>query len=328
MKKKTLGHSDIQVGCISLGAMSFAGFYGPTTRDESFACLDAAWDAGIDFLDTANVYGMGKSETVIGEYMRETGRKFVIATKASIVAGAPRGTADNSYDHFRREIEGSLTRLGVDKVALFYAHRRQFDMPIEEATENLAQLKQEGLIDGIGFSEIAPSTLRRASAVHPIMAVQNEYSLWTRYPDLGLIRTCAELGTTFVPFSPLARGMLVDDRPDPAAFAEKDFRKNNPRFLEPNFRYNCAALDAFSAFCRSRGWTTAAAAIAWTLDQGNHLIPIPGTRYADRLREWADADRIAFTDADRAEIDRLLPVGWAHGDRYSDAQIVGVERYC
>lgn len=328
MKKRKLGHSDIEVGCISLGAMSFGGFYGPTTDDESFACLDAAWEAGIDFLDTANVYGMGKSEKIIGAYQKQTGRKFHIATKAGIVAGAPRGTVDNSYDYLRAELEASLERLGVDKVTLFYAHRRQFDKPVEWATENLARLIEDGLTDGIGFSEIAPSTLRRASKVHPIMAVQNEYSLWTRYPDLGLIRACAEVGTTFVPFSPLARGMLADDRPDPAAFADKDFRKNNPRFLEPNFTYNCAILDDFSAFCRSRGWTTSAAAIAWTLDQGDHLIPIPGTRYAHRLRDWAEADRIAFTDEDRAEIDRILPPGWAHGDRYSDAQIVGVERYC
>jgi aryl-alcohol dehydrogenase-like predicted oxidoreductase len=303
-------------------------FYGTTTEADSWACLDAARAAGINFLDTADVYGQGGSETLIGKYQRQTGHQFIIATKGSIKIGAPRGDVDNSRDGLRARLEASLTRLQVDSVALYYVHRRDFSVPIEEVTETLEGFRQEGLIGGFGFSEIAPSSLRRASKVAHVMAVQNEYSLWTRYPELGLIRTCAELGTAFVPFSPLARGMLTDTRPDPSDFAESEFRRNNPRFQEPNFSENEASIARFAAYARDLGLTTSALALAWVLDQGDHLIPIPGTRTADHLNEWAGASDIELTDDMRAEIDRLLPPGFAHGDRYSDDQIVGIERYC
>jgi aryl-alcohol dehydrogenase-like predicted oxidoreductase len=158
--------------------------------------------------------------------------------------------------------------------------------------------------------------------------VQNEYSLWTRYPDLGMLQTCRELGVTFVPFSPLARGMITDTVPVLEDFAEADFRKNMPRFMEPNFSANCKLISGFRDFARSRGWSTTGAAMAWVLEQGEHLIPIPGTRSAEHLQEWVGATEINFSDEDRAEIERILPVGFAHGDRYSDEQIVGVERYC
>ena len=160
------------------------------------------------------------------------------------------------------------------------------------------------------------------------MAIQNEYSLWTRYPDLGLVQTCAELGTAFVPFSPLARGMFSEVDLDPTRFSDTDFRKDGPRFLEPNFTANMAYIRHLRAFAAKRGWTTSATALAWVLDQGDHLIPIPGTRTAAHLREWVGACEIEFSGADREELARILPVGWAHGDRYSDAKIVGVERYC
>jgi aryl-alcohol dehydrogenase-like predicted oxidoreductase len=164
--------------------------------------------------------------------------------------------------------------------------------------------------------------------VHPVTAVQNEYSLWTRYPELGMLQTCRELGVTFVPFSPLARGMLSDTFPVLDNFAETDFRQNMPRFMEPNFSANCKLISAFRDFAHSRGWSTTKAALAWVLEQGEHLVPIPGTRSAAHLQEWVGAAEINFNDEDRAEIERILPVGFAHGDRYSDEQIVGVERYC
>ena len=328
MKTVTLGHDGPEVSRIALGCMSFGGFYGPTTEEESFACLDAARAAGINFLDTAELYGRGESERIIGKYMRETGHRFHIATKGGIVIGGKRGENDNSEPHLRRALEGSLQRLGVDRVELYYVHRRDPRIEIERVVETLEKFREEGLIGQFGFSEIAPSSLRRAAAVAPVGAVQNEYSLWTRYPELGLIRACAELGTTFVPFSPLARGMLTDAGVDPASFADTDFRKTQPRFQQPNYGFNRAQVDAFRDWCHGRGWTVGAVALAWLLDRDPRLVPIPGTRSAAHLAEWAGACEIALTDSDRAEIDRLLPPGWAHGDRYSDAQLAGIERYC
>lgn len=327
MKTRQLGKGGPTVSAIGLGCMSFAGFFGATSEAESLACLDAAFDRGIDFLDTSNIYGMGVSETVIGTWIRSRKRAVTVATKAGIVMGPPR-RFDNSEAHLRVELKASLKRLGRDHVELFYIHRRDQEIPIEEVVGTLTRLIEEGRIGGYGLSEVSPATLRRAAAVLPPLAVQNEYSLWTRQPELGLIRACAETGAAFVPFSPLGRGMLSDTPPEPARMEAQDFRRNGPRFQEPNYAANRRAIDGFRAFARARGWTTAAAALAWVLDRGPHLIPIPGTRSAAHLAEWQGADAIALTDADRAEIDRLLPPGFAHGDRYSDAHILGVERYC
>jgi len=328
MKYIKLGTTGPKVSQIALGAMSFGGFYGPTDIDTSFACLDAARSAGIDFLDTSNMYGRGLSETVIGDYQAQSGYRFKVATKGGIVPGAARGTTDNSEPYLRQMLEESLERLKTDFVELYYIHRREFARPIEEVTETLAKFQAEGLIGQFGFSEISPASLRRAASVAPVGAVQNEYSLWTRYPELGLVQTCRELGTTLVPFSPLARGMFSEDRLDISAFGETDFRRNQPRFTEPNYSYNADQIAGFRAWANAKGWTTSAAALAWLLDRDDSCIPIPGTRTAAHLNEWAGATEIRFTDQDRAEIDRLLPAGFAHGDRYSDAQIIGVERYC
>ncbi len=328
MKQRKLGRNGPEVSAIGLGCMSFAGFYGKTGQEESFATLDAAWDAGIDFLDTAELYGGGLSETVIGAWQADRGKRFKIATKGGIVLGAPRGTNDNSPEHLRRAIEGSLERLGVSSVELYYVHRRDWSIPIEAVTESLEELRVEGLIGGFGYSEISPASLRLADSVAHVAAVQSEYSLWSRQPELGMIQACEELGTAFVPFSPLGRGILGDTDLDPKHFAETDFRRANPRFIGRNFAYNMTFVYALRDFAKARGWTTAATAIAWTLDQGEHLIPIPGTRSPAHLAEWAGADAIVFSDDDRAELGRLLPPGWAMGDRYSYQQLVGIERYC
>ena len=328
MQTRRLGRHGPEVSAVSFGAMSFAGFYGPTVRDESFATLDAVWDMGIDFLDTSNIYGPHISEQTIGAWQADRGQRFKIATKGGIVIGAPRGTVDNSESYLRGELDGSLTRLGVDRVELYYIHRRDWSIPIERVTETLMKLKDERLIGAIGFSEIAPQSLRLAHTVGHVDAVQSEYSLWTRLPELGMIRACAELGTAFVPFSPLGRGILSDTDLDPATFGGKDIRASNPRFLGRNFRQNMDHVRALRAFAGARGWTTAAAAIAWTLQQGDHLIPIPATRTAAHLKEWKGADEIVFSADDRAELDRILPAGWAMGDRYSYQQLIGIERYC
>lgn len=328
MKKRKLGRNGPEVSAIGLGCMSFAGFYGTTSREESFATLDAAWDAGIDFLDTAELYGAGLSETIIGAWQKDRGKRFKIATKGGIVLGAPRGTNDNSEDHIRASVEASLARLGVESVELYYIHRRDWSIPIEVVTETLESIREDGLIKAFGYSEISPASLRLATKVAHVAAVQSEYSLWTRQPELGMIQACADLGTAFVPFSPLGRGILGDTDLDPAAFRDTDFRKANPRFIGRNFAHNMDHVRGLRAFAHARGWTTTATAVAWTLDQGDHLIPIPGTRSAEHLRDWIGAAEIAFSDDDRAELGRLLPPGWAMGDRYSFQQLVGIERYC
>ncbi|MDZ4135522.1 MAG: aldo/keto reductase [Paracoccaceae bacterium] len=327
MQKRELGRGGPMVSAIGFGCMSFAGMFGPTEDVASVAALDAAWEAGIDFFDTANIYGMGVSENVLGRWLKSRGHAVTVATKCGIVPGPPRGF-DNSEPHIRAELEASLKRLNREHAELFYIHRRQPEIPVEDVAGTLSRLIEEGKIGGYGLSEVAPATLRRAHAVHPCRAVQNEYSLWSRQPELGLIRACGDLGVAFVAFSPLGRGMLTDSPPVPEQMRDADFRRTNPRFEQPNLAANIAAIKGFRAFAQTRGVSTPALALAWVLDQGDHLIPIPGTRTADHLRHWDAADQIRLTDADRVEIDALLPPGFAHGDRYSDTQLVGVERYC
>jgi aryl-alcohol dehydrogenase-like predicted oxidoreductase len=327
MKRRPLGTGGPQVSAIGLGCMSFGGIFGPTDEAASQRCLDAAIDRGIDFLDIANIYGMGLSESVVGRFLKRRRADVKIATKAGIVSG-PERHFDNSPAYLRAELDGSLQRLGVDHVELFYIHRREQARPIEEVADTLGRLIDEGKIGGYGLSEVSPGTLRRAHAVRPCRAVQNEYSLWSRQPELGLIQTCAELGVAFIPFSPLARGVFGDPPVDPRALQPGDFRLQIPRFHDPDWSLTATQIDRFRSFALDRGWTVPAAALAWVLDRGPHLIPIPGTRRAEHLMAWVTADQIAFTDADRAEIDRLLPVGFAYGDRYGSDQAAMVERYC
>jgi aryl-alcohol dehydrogenase-like predicted oxidoreductase len=324
MKKRQLGPNGPMVSAIGLGAMSFGGIFGATNEAESFACLDAMIEVEIDFIDTANIYGMGVSETVLGKWLASRKPKVALATKASFVSG-PERRIDNSEAHLRAELEASLRRLGRDHVELFYIHRREHGRALPEVIGTLSRFIEEGLIGGYGMSEIAPYTLRKAHAIHPCRAVQNEYSLWTRQPELGLIQECERLGVAFVPFSPLARGMLGDQ---PIAPPTDGFRGNNPRFTEPNFSANTAKINEFRAFCATRGWSTPATALAWVLSRGPHLIPIPGTRSAEHLRQWAQGAEITLSSEDLAEIDRILPAGFAEGDRYGDGQLLAIERYC
>lgn len=327
MKTRRLGRNGPEISALGLGCLSFGGIFGPTTEAESLRTLDAAWDHGINFLDTANIYGEGISETVIGKWLATRRHRPLIATKASFVSGPPR-RIDNSPEHLRTELEGSLRRLGVDHVALFYAHRHDPAVPVEDLAGTMQRLQEEGKIGGYGLSEVAPYTVERAHAVHPVTAVQNEYSLWTRAPELGLIQTCARLGVAFVAFSPLARGVFGTPMADPSTFAAGEFRTRIPRFHPENWPHNLLKLKAFHEFATQRGLTPAALALAWVLDRAAHVIPIPGTRSAEHLQAWINAPEIDLDDDARAEIDRLLPVGWAWGDRYDDAQSATAERYC
>jgi len=326
MKYRKLGANGPDISAIGLGCMSLSGFFGPTDETTSQNCLAAAVDMGIDFLDIADIYGMGKSEEIVGRFLGGQSRGLKIATKCGIDVGPPR-KFDNSEPYIRNALRGSFKRLGVDYIDLYYIHRREADRPIEDVAETMGKLIKEGKIGGWGLSEVSPTTVRRAHAVTPVMAVQNEYSLWTRLPELGLIQTCEALDITFVPFSPVGRGVFAQNFPVLADMDPKDFRHMIPRFQEPNYSDNCRIIDGFKTFCADNGWTVSAAALAWVLDQNDTMVPIPATRYADHVNEWAQATEIAFTDADRAEIDRLLPVGFAYGDRYNDALWVGPEKY-
>jgi aryl-alcohol dehydrogenase-like predicted oxidoreductase len=310
--------------------MSFGGFYGPTTEEAAHALLAAAIDLGIDHVDTSNVYGAGLSESIIGSFFARQGKaRLRIATKAAIRRDPETGrrSFDNSPAHLAAELEGSLRRLGLEAVDLFYVHRRDPEVPVEEVAGTLADLVRAGKARAIGFSEIAPSSLRRAAAVHPVAAVQSEYSLGTRLPDLGLVQACAGLGTALVAFSPVGRALLTDAPPTPERIAASEFLRANPRFAEPNLSANLALTDAYRRLAAEMETSAAALAIAWLLSRSPAVIPIPGTRSVAHLRELAAGTELALSAGDLARIEAVLPVGWAHGDRYSPAQWVGPERY-
>jgi aryl-alcohol dehydrogenase-like predicted oxidoreductase len=333
MKKRLLGNNGPKVHPIGIGAMSFSNFYGTTNEAQSHAILDAAMAAGVTHIDTANVYGMGTSETVIGAYLKANPSAkdhFTIATKGSITRNpdGPGNIFNNSAKHLETELENSLTRLGVEAVDLYYVHRRDPSVPIEDVTETLAGLVKSGKTKAIGFSEIAPTSLRRAHAVHPVAAVQSEYSLSTRSPEMGLVQACAELGVGLVAFSPVGRSLLTDTPLSHTAVQDLPFLVNNPRFMEPNYSANISAIAPFQELAAEMGISTAGLAIAWVLAQGEHVIPIPGTRSVAHFAQLLEAaDRVLSPD-DLKAIERVLPIGWAHGDRYSSAQWNGPERYC
>lgn len=327
MQQRKLGANGPNVGALALGCMSFAGFYGATAREESLATLKKALDLGVTHLDTAILYGMGLSEEIIGEFTQAHPGRFVVASKCGIVT-KPQRHFNNKRDYIREAVEGSLKRLRTDHIPLYYLHRRDNEVPVEDAIGFMAELVQEGKIGGIGLSEISPATLELAHAVHPITAVQNEYSLWTRLPELGVIQACERLGIAFIAFSPLGRGVFADPAPEPAGFSETDFRRTNPRFQPDNYARSNARIDLFRTYARDHGWNASALATAWTLARGGHIIPIPGTRTAAHLDELAQAVRIELTEARLEEIEAILPVGFAHGERYTPAQLIGTEIYC
>ncbi|MEM6895788.1 MAG: aldo/keto reductase [Pseudomonadota bacterium] len=328
MEMRRIGDRDVSI--LGIGGMSFSDFYGATNEAESHAVLDAAIDAGVTHIDTANIYGMGKSENAIGSWLKLRGGRdgLFIATKAGIARGVGAAAAnfDNSAEHLEAELDASLARLGVDHVDLFYIHRRDQSIPIEDVTGTLARLFEKGKTRAFGYSEISPSSLRRAAAVHPVAAVQSEYSLQTRQPELGLLQACEELGTTLVAFSPVGRGLLTDTPPTSEKFADQPWMSANPRFVEPNLSANVEATAPLRALAQSLGVSTTALALRWVYDQGQHIVAIPGTRSAARFAEYLAAEDIP--DAAMQEVAQLLPPGWAHGDRYSYAQWTGPENYC
>lgn len=328
MKQRQLGKGGPLVGEVGFGAMSFGGIFGATDAATSHRALDKALDLGVTHIDTALIYGPLISEEVIGAYFQKNPaakQRFSIATKGGFRIN-PRGISNEA--RFMREcLEGSLRRLGVDHIDLYYIHRRDQSLPIEDVTATLADFVKEGKIGGIGFSEISPASLQRAAAVHHIRALQSEYSLWTRLPELGLLQLCEKLGTAFVAFSPLARGVLTDVVLDPTTFPD-EFRRNMPRFNAENYPRNMAYIETFKTYANQRGWSPASLANAWVLKRAPHIIPIPGTRTAEHLADNAAASDINLSADDMAEIEAILPVGFAHGNRYSEEQQKPSELYC
>lgn len=331
MKKRTLGKGGPSVSVLGVGAMSFAGIYGNATVEESHAILDAALDAGVTHLDTANVYGMGRSEEIIGSYLARRGGEtpFVLATKAGISRDPETGrNFDNSPAHIEAELDKSLVRLGVERIELFYLHRLDPDVPVEEVVGTYARLVEAGKIGRIGLSEVAPTVLARASEIHPVAAVQSEYSLQTRSPELGLVQACERLGVSLVAFSPVGRGLLTDVPPTPEGIEASAFMKSNPRFSGGNLERNLVASQPLRDLAGEAGCSTAALAIAWVLAQSPSTLVIPGTRNCDHFAELAEGANLELEADLKAEIERRLPVGWCHGDRYSTRQWIGPEKYC
>ena len=332
MKTRALGPGGPRVSAVGVGAMSFGPFYGETTEEESHAILDAARDAGVDHIDTSNVYAAGRSEEVIGRYLAQHNgpAPFRIATKGGITKDADTGARkfDNSAKYLEAALDASLQRLGLEQVELYYVHRRDPEVPIEEVAGALADLVAKGKIARFGFSEIAPTSLRRAATVHPVAAVQSEYSLQTRAPELGLVQTCEELGTALVTFSPVGRGLLTDNPPTLERAKSSDFLRTNPRFLPDALPRNIAASDALRDIAREMSQPTAALAIAWLLTRSDAVVPIPGTRSVAHFMELVSGAELTLTPDVLIEIERRLPPGWCHGARYSTAQSVGPEQYC
>ena len=331
MKMTRLGAEGPEISQFGIGAMSFAGIYGNASEAESHAVLDACRTAGVSHIDTSNVYGMGRSEEIIGTWLAANPgarSETTIATKAGITRRDGARFFDNSLEHLESELDGSLRRLGIEAVDLFYVHRREADRPIEEVAGTLASLVAKGKTRAVGFSEIAPSSLRRAATEAPIAAVQSEYSLSTRAPELGLVQACAELGTALVAFSPVGRAFLTDAPFGWDKVKSMDFTRGNPRFIEPNYSANIAATDRFRSLGAEMGEPAAALAIAWLIAQGDHVIPIPGTKDTAHLAELIRGTELTLTPDDLARIEAVLPLGWAHGDRYNQDQWIGPERYC
>ena len=328
MKTRKLGPSGPEVSAIGLGCMGMSAFYGGADEAQSTAVIHRALDLGVTLFDTAEMYGPHTNEVLLGKALKDRRDRAFIATKFGINYNADRSKlmVDGSPANVRRAIEGSLQRLGVDHVDLYYLHRVDPDTPIEETVGVMAELVTEGKVRFLGLSEASPETLRKAHATHPITALQTEYSLWSREPEDALFAVTRELGIGFVPYSPLGRGFLSGEIRSVDDLAPDDFRRTNPRFMGENFQKNLDLVEAVKAIAADKGVTAAQLALAWVLAQGDDLIPIPGTRRVATLEQNVAAVDLVLTPQDLARIDAIFPKGAAVGHRYAEAARAALNR--
>lgn len=325
MQRTLLGKTGLEVSALGLGCVSMSDAYGQAHESESLAAMAAALDQGIDFFDTADLYGKGGNEKLIGRFIRSvgTGRVFIATKFGSLPPGADGlPGVDNSPEHIKAACDASLKRLGVDVIDLYYMHRRDPNMPLSESIGAMARLVEAGKVRALGLSEVAPATLREAHAIHPIAALQSEYSLWYRDPEDEVLGVCRELGITFVPFSPIGRGFLAG-RVDSDDFPQGDIRRNLPRFRADALDRNRALVTKLAEFARARSATPAQIALAWLLsknDERTAIVPIPGTKRAKYVIENAAAAAIRLSAQDVEWLETVFHRTAVVGDRYSDIE--------
>jgi aryl-alcohol dehydrogenase-like predicted oxidoreductase len=323
MQRRKLGRNGPTVSAMGLGCMGMSEFYSGRDDAESVATIHRALDLGVDFLDTADMYGPHINEELVGKAIKGRRDKVVLATKFGIVRSddpAARGV-NGKPEYVRSSCEGSLKRLGVDVIDLYYLHRVDPNTPIEDTVSAMADLVRQGKVRYLGLSEAGPATLRRASAVHPIAALQSEYSLWTRDPEDGVLAACRELGIGFVPYSPLGRGFLTGRFRRFEDLPADDYRRQSPRFQGENFTKNLDLVRRVEEVAKKKGCTPSQLALAWVLAQGNDIVPIPGTKRRKYLEENLGALRITLTPEELARIDEVAPKGAASGPRYPESMM-------
>jgi aryl-alcohol dehydrogenase-like predicted oxidoreductase len=329
MRQRRLGMMGPAVSAMGLGCMGMSDFYAGRDDQESLATLERAYALGITFYDTADMYGPFTNEELVGRFLKGKRDRVVLATKFGVMRDpndpSVRGI-NGKPDYVRKACEGSLRRLGVEAIDLYYLHRVDPATPIEETVGAMAGLVKEGKVRFLGLSEVSPETLRRAHGVHPITAVQSEYSLWSRDPEDGVLDACRKLGVGFVPYSPLGRGFLTGQIKRFEDLAPDDYRRNSPRFQGENFQKNLDLVKHIGEIAKSKGCTPAQLALAWVLAQGDDLVPIPGTKRRQYLEENVGALDVTLTADDLRRIDEVAPKGVAAGTRYPEAMMASVGR--